>query len=75
MVAALAGRRGCRARMDILEARQNGGVEGGLGDGRLVVPSGGQSGRGAKGVWGGGKGGLVQFMWHVDCVGVMAPTN
>ena len=39
--------------MDILEARQNGGVEGGLGDGRLVVPSGGQSGRGAKGVWGG----------------------
>ena len=60
--------------MDTLEARQNGRVAGGLGDGRLVVSSGGQSGRGAKGVWG-GKGGLVQFMWHVDCVGAMAPTK
>ena len=39
--------------MDILEARQNGRVGGRLGDGRLVVSGSGQSGRGAKGVWGG----------------------
>ena len=74
MVAALAGRQGCRARMDILDPRQNGRVRGGLGDGRVVVSSGDQSGRGAKGVWR-ERGGLVQFMWRADCAGVMAPAN